>query len=70
MKERSSSFFFFLLCSRVVGADCFLGSVLCFFAARLQIFLSSGHSKTSVASVRFLMPLAMLCFRSISTRVL
>ncbi len=33
--ERSSSFFFWL-CSRVVGDARFLGSVLCFFAARLQ----------------------------------
>ena len=36
MKERSSSFFFWL-CSRVVGDARFLGgSVLCFFAARLH----------------------------------
>ena len=35
MKERSSSFFFWL-CSKVVGDARFLGSVLCFFAARLH----------------------------------
>ncbi len=35
MKERSSSFFFWL-CSRVVGNARFLGSVLCFFAAKLH----------------------------------
>ena len=35
MKERSSSFFFWL-CSKAVGDACFLGSVLCFFAARLH----------------------------------
>ncbi len=35
MEERSSSFFFWL-CSRVVGAGHFLGSVLCLFAARLH----------------------------------
>ncbi len=35
MKERSSSFFFWL-CSKAVGDARFLGIVLCFFAARLH----------------------------------